>query len=78
MSRVSLDDVAQTPARTIKLEGTDELFEADPMPNAHGDREATLEDEHAKSVEDENQPIGEDKPSRPEKVVNEEDPVDQL
>ena len=33
MSQVSLDNVAQTPARTIDHEGTDEILEADPMPN---------------------------------------------
>ena len=32
MSQVSLDDVAQTPAKSIKFKGTNELFEDDPTP----------------------------------------------
>lgn len=77
MSQVSLDNVAQTPARTIELVGTDELFKADPTPNAHGDGEATPEDEQVKSVEDENRLVGEDEPTGLEIVVNEEASLDQ-
>lgn len=34
VSRVSLNNVAQTPARSIEFEGTDKLFSADPTPDA--------------------------------------------
>ena len=40
MSQVSLDDVAQTPAKSVEFEGTDELFEDDLTPDAQGDRRA--------------------------------------
>ena len=42
---MSLDNVAQTSARTVDHEGTDEIFEADPMPNVQGEGEAAPEDE---------------------------------
>lgn len=77
VSQVSLGNVAQTPARTVELLGTDELFKVDPTPNAHGDEEATPEDEQVKSVEDENRPVGEDEPIGLEKVMNEEASIDQ-
>nr|POE58451.1 hypothetical protein CFP56_53857 [Quercus suber] len=67
--------MGQTPARTVDQEDTDELFEADPMPNVQGDGEAASEDEQTKFVKDENRPIGEKE--EPEKVVDEAPPVDQ-
>nr|POF03666.1 hypothetical protein CFP56_34423 [Quercus suber] len=36
-SWVSLDDMAQTLARSVESEGTNKLFEADPTPDAQGD-----------------------------------------
>ena len=78
VSQVSLDNVAQTPARTVDHEGTDEILEADPIPNVQGDGEAPHEDEQVKSVGDENHPIRkEDGPAKHEKVVNEDTPVNQ-
>ena len=78
LSQISIDVVAQTPARSIELEGIDELFEADPTPDAQGDREVTLQDEQVKSIEDGNHPLEEAKTVDHEKVVDEEAPVDQL
>ena len=37
MSQVSLDDVAQTLARSVESGGIDELFEGDPTPDVHSD-----------------------------------------
>ena len=37
VSQVSLDDVAQTPARSVESGGIDELFEGDPTPDVHSD-----------------------------------------
>ena len=42
MSQVSLDNVAQTLARTVDQEVTDELFEKDPTPIVQDDREGLL------------------------------------
>lgn len=49
----------------------------DPIPDAQGDGEAALQDEHVKSVEDENRPLEETKTVNHEKVVDEEALVDQ-
>ena len=75
MSQVSLDDVAQTPAKSVKFEGTDELFEDDLTPDAQGDGRATPQDGQAKSVGDENHPIEEAKPAK--EVVDKEASIDQ-
>ena len=45
ISQISIDTVAQTPAKSVKPEGIDELFEANPTPDAQGDKEATLQEE---------------------------------
>ena len=45
LSQISIDTVAQTPAKSIELEGTDELFKADPTLDAQGDGETALQDE---------------------------------
>lgn len=66
----------QTPVRSVDPEGIDKLFGDDPAPDAQGDGEAAQQDEHVKSIEDENHPIEEAKPADPEKVVEEEAPVD--
>lgn len=34
IAQVSLDDVAQTPAKSVESDGTDELFEVDVTPDA--------------------------------------------
>ena len=47
------------------------------MPNVQGDKEAALEDEQVKSVEDENHPIGEEDEPAKQKVVNEDTLVNQ-
>ena len=39
VSQVSLDNGAKTPARTVEHEGTNEILEADPIPNVQGDGE---------------------------------------
>ena len=75
---MSLDNVAQTPARTVNHEGIDEILEADLMPNVQGDREAALKDEQVKFVGDESHPIGEEDEPAKQKVVNEDTPVNQL
>nr|POE73690.1 berberine bridge enzyme-like 8 [Quercus suber] len=74
-TKVSLDNVAQTSARTIDQEDIYEIFKADPMPNVQGDKKAALEDEQVKSIGDENHPIGDKE--EPEKVVDEVNPIDQ-
>lgn len=75
LSQISIDARAQTPARSIDPEGTNELFEDDLTPDAQGDGEATLKDEQVKSVEDENHPLEE---AKTVDHVEEEAPVDQL
>ena len=47
VSQVPLDDVAQTPARSVESEGTDELFEGGPTPDIHGDGGAALQEGQA-------------------------------
>lgn len=74
MSQVSLDDVAQTPAKSVKFEGTDELFEDDLTPDTQGDGRATPQDGQAKSVSDENHPVEEAKPAK--EVVDKEASID--
>lgn len=70
--------MAQTLAGTVDHEGTDEIFEADTMPNVQGKGEAAPEDEQVKFVGDETCHIGKaDEPAGHEQVVNEETPVDQ-
>ena len=78
VSQVSLDNVAQTLARTVNHEGIDEILKADLMPNVQGDREAALKDEQVKFVGDESHPIGEEDEPAKQKVVNEDTPVNQL
>lgn len=75
MSRVFLDNVAQTPARSAEFEGTGELISADPTPDVQGDRGAVPQDVQAKSVSNETCLADEAKVA--EKVVDEEAPVDQ-
>ena len=77
LSQISINDVAQTLVRSVDPKGTDKLFTNDPTPDAQGDREATLQDEHVKSVEDEKCPREETKTVNYEKVVDEEALVDQ-
>ena len=78
MSQVSLDNVAQTLAGTVDHEGTDEIFQADPIPNVQGEGEAAPKDEQVNSVGDKTRPIGEEGELAGHKqVVNEETPVDQ-
>ena len=77
LSQISIDNVAQTLVRSVDPKGTDKLFMNDPIPDAQGDREAALQDEHVKSVEDENRPLEETKTINYEKVVDEEALVDQ-
>ena len=77
LSLISIDDVAQTLVRSVGPKGTDKLFTNDPIPNAQGDEEAALQDEHVKSVEDENRPLEETKTVNHEKVVDEEALADQ-
>ena len=45
VSQISIDVVAQTPTKSVEPEGTNELFEADPIPDARGDEEAALQEE---------------------------------
>ena len=59
MSQVSLDDVAQTPARSIESGGIDELFKGDPTPDVHSDGGAAPQEGQAQSVGDENRPVKE-------------------
>lgn len=78
MSPSSESSLPQTLALTVDHEDTDEIFEAETMPNVQGDSEATPENEQAKSVGDETRPIGDGgEPAGHEQVVNEEPPVDQ-
>ena len=77
LSQISINDVAQTLVRSVDPKGTDKLFMNDPIPDAQGDGEAALQDEHVKSVEDENRPLEETKTVNHEKVVDEEALVDQ-
>ena len=77
LSQISIDNVAQTLVRSVDPKGTDKLFMNDPIPDAQGDREVALQDEHVKSVEDENRPLEETKTINYEKVVDEEALVDQ-
>ena len=78
VSQVSLDNVVQTLAGTVDHEGTDEIFEANPMPNVQGKGKAAPEDEQVKSIRDKTRTIGEEgEPAGHEQVVNEETPVDQ-
>ena len=53
VSQISIDAVAQTLARSVELEGTDEMLKADPNPVTQVDERAALQDEQVKSVEDE-------------------------
>ena len=74
VSQVSLDNVAQTLARTVD---TDEVFKVIPMPDIQDDGKATPKDGQVKSVEDETCPVvEEDEPARQDQVVDEEAPVD--
>ena len=57
LSQISIEAMAQTPARLVDLEGTDELFGDDPISDAQGDRGAALQDDQVKSVEDETRPL---------------------
>ena len=77
LSQISINDVAQTLVRSVDPKGTDKLFMNDHIPDAQGDGEAALQDEHVKSVEDENRPLEETKTVNHEKVVDEEALVDQ-
>nr|POF21280.1 hypothetical protein CFP56_27057 [Quercus suber] len=72
--KVSLDNVAQTLARTINQEDTEEIFEEGPTPNFQDDGEAAPENEQAKSVENENHPVGEEE--EPKMIVDKAPPVD--
>lgn len=78
MSQVSLDNVAQTLVGTVDHEGTDEIFEVDPMPIVQGEGEAAPKDEQVKSIRDGTCPIGEEgELAGHEQVMNEETLVDQ-
>nr|POE79265.1 hypothetical protein CFP56_15207 [Quercus suber] len=72
---ISLDNVTQTPTRSVESEGIYKLFEDNPTPDAQGDGGAATQDGQAKSVGDENHPVEEAKPA--EKVVDKEAPIDQ-
>lgn len=76
-SKVSLDDVAQTPTRSVESDGTDELFEVNPTLDAQGDGKVALQDKQAESIADENCPVEEAKSTDDENVLDEEAPVDQ-
>lgn len=71
MPQVSLNDVAQTLARSVDPKGTDKLFKDDPTPYVQGDREAP-QDGRAKFIEDENRLVKEAKPADHEKFVDKE------
>nr|POE84382.1 hypothetical protein CFP56_60994 [Quercus suber] len=75
LAQVSLDNVAQTLARTTNQEDTDEIFEEGPTPNFQDDGEVAPEDEQAKSVENENHLVG--KEEEPETIVEKAPPMDQ-
>nr|POF09578.1 hypothetical protein CFP56_41716 [Quercus suber] len=75
VSQVPLDDVAHTLARSIKPKSIDELFKGGPTPNIHGDGGAAPQEGQAQSVGNENHLVKEAKLA--EKVVDEEEPVDQ-
>lgn len=45
VSQMSLNNVAQTSTPTVDHEDTDQIFEAETMPNVQGNGEATLENE---------------------------------
>ena len=77
ISQISINAMTQIPARSIELEGTDALFQANPTPDAQVDGDAALQDEQVKSVEDENHPFEEAKMAGNKKVMDEEAPVDQ-
>lgn len=74
MSRVSLDDIAQTPARFVESGGTDELFSVDPTLDTQGDGGVVPPDAQAKSIGDETCLADEAKAA--EKVADEEAPID--
>lgn len=78
VSQISIDVVAQTPTKSIELEGTNELFKVDPIPNARGDREAALQEEQVKSIKGENRPLKEVETVDHEKVVDKEAPLTSL
>ena len=59
VSQVSLDDVAQTPARSVESGGIGELFEGDPTPDVHSDGGAAPQEGQAQFVDDENRPVKE-------------------
>ena len=74
MSQVSLDNVAQTPAKTIN---TDDVFEAVPTSDVQDDREVAPEDGQVKFVEDETHPIMEENElAKHNQVVEKEAPID--
>ena len=64
VSWVSLDDMAQTPTKSIESGDTNELFEGDPTPDVHGDRRAAPQEGQAQSVSDESRPVKEAKQRR--------------
>ena len=75
LSQISIDASTQTLAQSINPEGTNELFTNNPTPNAQGDREAALQDDSVKSIEDKIRPLEETKTVDKEK--DEEAAVDQ-
>lgn len=77
LSQISIDAMAQTPARSVESKDTNELFDIAPTLDAQGDGQPVLQDEQAKSVVDETRPLEEAKTDEKEKVANEGTPADQ-
>ena len=77
LSWISIDAMAQTLARSVKSEDTDELFDVASTPNAQGNRKPVLQDEQAKSIKDETRPLEEAKTNEKEKVADKGTPADQ-